>query len=749
MANNALVLSSETSITTGTLTLAAPAICRRIAFIAHSGSGGGTPNVTLRFADGSVYTTTYNAQDWFFNPGYALQGCDRIYLSSGFTEGGPSDPRFYQTTIDLEAVRGQNNTSPLVSISFDQAVGSGATGIYAVSAEIVANKPAAIVSQPSSQTVDELARVVFSAGVDGAPAPTLQWFKGTQPIPGATNAAYTIPAAALSDDGAQFKLVAANVVTNTTYSVTSSVAVLTVRADHLSPVFTGAQSLGLTHVQLSFSERISVSTATNLNNYTVASAGGALPIKSAALDATQTNVVLSVSPMTAGLQYSATVSGLRDQSAAANLISAGSQLTFIPASYTPSSVGNPGIAGSVKAVADGYDFTASGSGVGGAADQFQIAYVLQSGDFDKKVRLEGLSLADAWSVAGLVAREDLTPGGRSAAVLATPSVTGVFFQTRGSTNGTAANSGYFPVNYPATWLRLKRSGNVFTAYAGFDGQTWSALGTATLDLASTLYFGMAASSHNAGQTISARFRQLENVLAAAESSHLLTGIEALGQCSRLTSLVISGIMYDPLGRLATNGARLEFVELFNSRGEPEDISGYRLSGSIDYVFPQGTVIAGGGFLVVARSPEDVQYHYGISSVLGPWEGSLTNGLPNDAGVVRLRHRTGAVFLEIEYSSHAPWPVAAGGTGHSLVLARPSRGECDPVSWSASASIGGSPGLPDPIPADPLQGVVVNEFAANTDFPSEDFIELYNASAESKTSQERGWAILRNEQIPNS
>jgi hypothetical protein len=151
---------------------------------------------------------------------------------------------------------------------------------------------------------------------------------------------------------------------------------------------------------------------------------------------------------------------------------------------------------------------------------------------------------------------------------------------------------------------------------------------------------------------------------------------------------------------------LEFVEIFNTRGEPENLSGYRLSGDIDYTFPPGTFIPGGGFLVVARSPVDLENAYGITEVLGPF----TNNLPNDSGTIRLRNQIGGVFLEVNYADAPPWPVAPDGTGHSLALARPSYGEDDPRAWAASDSIGGSPGALDSFTADPLRNVVINEFA---------------------------------------
>ena len=718
-ANNALVLSSGTGLTSGTLTLAAPAVYGRIAVIANSASAtsASAGTLTLNFGDGSAFTTTYAAPDWFNNSGYALSGVERINLTTGATSGATTNPRFYQTTIDLNALFGATN-KPLVSLTFGQASAARSTGIYAVSGELAPEAPAVIITGPTNATVNELAPAGFNAVPGGNPFPSLQWLRNGTPVQGATNQPYTLPAAALADNGAVFRLVASNYANSISYVVTSSPATLTVIADTNPPVLLGAQSLGLTQVLATFSEKLKPVPATQTGNYTLTGPGGPVAVSSATLGPSQSDVVLAVAALVNGGSYLLTVSNLVDQSTAGNVIPPDSQAAFVASLYTPLTIGGASPPGGQTVVANGMDVTGGGGGLGATNDQCQFSYFSQDGDFDFKVRLASLALADAWTEAGLMAREDLTPGGRFAAVLATPSISGAFFATRAGTNASPALSGSFPVSYPNMWLRLKRGGNTLNGFAGYDGTNWAQLGAVTLNLPPTMYLGFVVSSYNSNQAAVGAFRDFSPVTNAGTNAP--PKVETLAESSRSTSLVISELMYHP-----TN-SNLEYIELFNSSGEPQDLSGYRLSGSVSFVFPSGTVIPGGGFLVVARAPADLQSAYGIPNVLGPY----TNSLPGKNGVVRLFNQAGGLFLETDYSDEAPWPVAADGAGHSLVLARPSYGQNNPLAWAASDSVGGSPGRLDPITPDPLRDVVINEFLAHTDPPDYDYVELYNHSAQS-------------------
>ena len=211
-------------------------------------------------------------------------------------------------------------------------------------------------------------------------------------------------------------------------------------------------------------------------------------------------------------------------------------------------------------------------------------------------------------------------------------------------------------------------------------------------------------------------------------AQIATNREPPGPSTRKSPLVISEIMYHPLTNFAQPDERLEFIEVYNSQPWDENIGDYSLitiDGPIEggYIFPPNTILRGKSYIVVARQPDTIRAKYGVTNVFGPADLVLSF----NTGVVQLRNRQGAVLVVIAYSDAPPWPIAADGKGHSLVLARPSLGEFDPRAWAQSDIIGGSPGREDRANFEPLASVVFNEWFYHTDVPFRDAIELYNHS----------------------
>ena len=582
--------------------------------------------------------------------------------------------------------------------------------------------PVGITSHPQSQTVTELLPVSFTVNFRGARPVRAQWFRNQALIPNATNTTLTLPAATLADNGAAYSVALTNTVTNVMFTVLSSNATLTVLADTNPPALLRAESLYPTEVRVLFSEGVRSDTALNPANYAIGNPAGALDLSAARFGDTAAVVILTTSPQSLGTNYTLTVNGVRDLAVAANVIATNSQTHFMATPFVATDIGNPAPGGVMTVVSNGFDLTTSGASLGGTQDEFTFASQRYTNDFDVQVRLAALGFASAWTRAGLMARDGLTTNARFAAALATPEPAGCHFLSRPAVGANAVMAGFFPINYPDTWLRLRRSGSLFSGYASLDGQTWEFLGAATLALSATVEVGFAASAGVPAATTAAQFRDFSPG-AGLVVTNLTLPFEPPGPCSRRTPLVITEIMYHPPDAWdITNN--LEFIELWNSGLVTEDLTGHQLAGEINYQFPDQTRIAPGQFLVIAKDPAAAQSFYGVAC-LGPY----TNKLSNGGGSLRLLNELGGRLLEIEYDTRPPWPAAPDGAGHSLVLARPSYGEKDPRAWSASEVIGGSPGAFEHYQADPARHVVINEFLAHTDEPQEDYLELFNTSTQ--------------------
>ncbi len=120
------------------------------------------------------------------------------------------------------------------------------------------------------------------------------------------------------------------------------------------------------------------------------------------------------------------------------------------------------------------------------------------------------------------------------------------------------------------------------------------------------------------------------------------------------AIVLSEIQYNP----NTRNER-EFVELHNRTDQEIDVSGYAFTNGIAYVVPEGTTIAAGGYLLVAKDPAEFERLTDVK-VIGPYEGQLS-----DSGE-RLTLSDGDCEVEsVRYDDRAPWPTGADGTRRSL------------------------------------------------------------------------------------
>src|SRR6266513_2385467 len=133
--------------------------------------------------------------------------------------------------------------------------------------------------------------------------------------------------------------------------------------------------------------------------------------------------------------------------------------------FTAADIGGPALAGTSTLAPGGVDIAAGGTDIGGTSDQFHLFYQIFSNDFDVSVRLESLANSDVWAKAGLIARETLDANSAGVGVLASPTLSGCFSETRSVAGSASTLKGSFPVNYPQNWLRLQRTGDVFNGYA--------------------------------------------------------------------------------------------------------------------------------------------------------------------------------------------------------------------------------------------------------------------------------------------
>lgn len=140
------------------------------------------------------------------------------------------------------------------------------------------------------------------------------------------------------------------------------------------------------------------------------------------------------------------------------------------------------------------------------------------------------------------------------------------------------------------------------------------------------------------------------------------------------TVVINEILYNGQNNVVHD----DFVELYNNTGAAVDLSGWQLTNAISYIFPGGTTLPAGGYLVVAAEPAVIQNTWHVTA-LGPYSGNLSS----DGETLTLQNASGVKVCQVDYTPRFPWPVAANGQGASLELISPSLDPGLGSSWRSS------------------------------------------------------------------
>jgi uncharacterized protein YjdB len=192
----------------------------------------------------------------------------------------------------------------------------------------------------------------------------------------------------------------------------------------------------------------------------------------------------------------------------------------LPSPWSTSDIGAVGATGSASYSSGTFTVVGAGADIWNTADEFRYVYQSLSGDGEIVAKVNSITNTNVWAKAGVMFRESLSAGSKNTAIVVTPSK-GVSFQSRATTSGTYTYTAISGQTVPE-WLKIKRVGNVFTAYYSADGTTWTQVGTSkTISMATSIYVGLCLTSHVDATLCTA---SINNVTVTNSSSVAVTGV---------------------------------------------------------------------------------------------------------------------------------------------------------------------------------------------------------------------------------
>lgn len=202
------------------------------------------------------------------------------------------------------------------------------------------------------------------------------------------------------------------------------------------------------------------------------------------------------SGLTASTAYSYSVSAYDAKLNTSNVSNTVTQSTLSSSTaqipFVSQDIGSVGLTGSYSYSGGTYTVKGSGSDIWDKTDQFRFAYVPIKGDRTITARVVSLTNTHSSAKAGVIIRETLLGYGSNVYSALKPSL--AVFQYRTAPGAATSSTTAATVSAPY-WVRAVRSGNTVTAYISSNGTSWTQTGSSTISSESTVYVGLAVTSH--------------------------------------------------------------------------------------------------------------------------------------------------------------------------------------------------------------------------------------------------------------
>lgn len=173
---------------------------------------------------------------------------------------------------------------------------------------------------------------------------------------------------------------------------------------------------------------------------------------------------------------------------------------------------------------DQLEIEAKGNGIQGKKDECYFAFKQLEKDFDVSVQVLSLSAANLYTMAGIMVRENLSKKSPHVYFQVFPNNNPKNYNSRGCElkyrtekskqttiiypdPDSAGNK--FDVDFPNTWIRLKRRGNIFKSYISHDNKNWHIYSVHTQEMPEKLLVGLAVSSRTNEIAAKAKFKDLQ------------------------------------------------------------------------------------------------------------------------------------------------------------------------------------------------------------------------------------------------